>query len=114
MWKCAPLITRNPGHGTTLLRNGWYTENYTGNVANAVAHGALIGSAGQGRIASATRADVADAAVEVLTTPGHVGKVYELAGDQAYTLSELAAEISRQTGKDIPYVDLPAAGCCRP
>lgn len=102
-------MLRDSGLDITLLRNGWYTENYTGNVANAVAHGALIGSAGQGRIASATRADYADAAVEVLTTAGHSGKVYELAGDTAFTLAELAAEISKQTGKAIPYVYLPAA-----
>ena len=97
------------GLSVTLLRNGWYTENYTGAVGPAVASGALIGSAGQGKIASAARADFADAAVVVLTTPGHEGKTYELAGDSAYTLADLAAEISRQTGKDIPYRDLPAA-----
>lgn len=93
----------------TVLRNGWYTENYTASAASAVANGALIGSAGQGRIASATRADFAAAAVAVLSGQGHDGKVYELAGDSAYTLADLAAEISRQSGKDIPYVDLPPA-----
>lgn len=93
----------------TVLRNGWYTENYTASAAAAVAGGALIGSAGEGRIASATRADFADAAVAVLTGEGHDGQVYELAGDAAFTLAELAAEISRQSGKDIPYRDLPPA-----
>lgn len=102
-------LLKDSGLSLTLLRNGWYTENYTASAGSAVAHGALIGSAGQGRIASAARADFADAAVVVLTTPGHEGKVYELAGDSAYTLAELAAEISRQTGKDIPYMDLPPA-----
>ena len=60
-------------------------------------------------MSSASRADYADAAVAVLTEEGHEGKVYELAGDEAYTLSDLAAEISRQTGKDIPYKNLPEA-----
>ncbi len=91
----------------TILRNGWYTENYTASVPAAVAGGAFLGSAGAGRISSAARVDYAEAAVEVLTTEGHIAKTYELAGDNAYTLSELAAEISRQTGKDIPYKDLP-------
>lgn len=91
----------------TILRNGWYTENYTGAVSGALAAGALVGSAGKGRISSATRADFAEAAVAVLTSEGHEGKVYELAGDEAYTLSDLAAEVSRQTGEDIPYRDLP-------
>lgn len=97
------------GLSVTLLRNGWYTENYTASVGSAIANGALIGSAGQGKIASASRADFADAAVVVLTSPGHEGKTYELAGDSAYTLAELASEISRQSGKDIPYKDLSAA-----
>jgi NAD(P)H dehydrogenase (quinone) len=93
----------------TILRNGWYTENYTGSVKGAVAAGAFIGSAGSGKISSAARADFAEAAAVVLTTNGHVGKVYELAGDESYTLSDLAAEISRQTGKNIPYNNLPEA-----
>jgi NAD(P)H dehydrogenase (quinone) len=90
----------------TLLRNGWYTENYTGSIPGAIAGGAFIGSAGEGRISSAARIDFADAAVAVLTRDGEEGKVYELAGDEAYTLSDLAAEISRQTGKNIPYKNL--------
>jgi NAD(P)H dehydrogenase (quinone) len=97
------------GVAYTLLRNGWYTENYTGSVHGAVAGGAFIGSAKEGRISSATRADFADAAVAVLTGAGHENQTYELAGDESYTLAELAAEISRQTGKDIPYRDLPVA-----
>jgi NAD(P)H dehydrogenase (quinone) len=93
----------------TLLRNGWYTENYTVSVAGAVAGGAFLGSAGDGKISSAARADYAEAAAIVLTSGGHQGKIYELAGDQAYTLSDLAAEISRQTGKTIPYKNLSEA-----
>jgi NAD(P)H dehydrogenase (quinone) len=102
-------LLKASGLSTALLRNGWYTENYTASVGQAVSNGALIGSAGNGKIASVARADLADAAVVVLTTAGHEGKLYELAGDSAYTLTELAAEISRQTGNDIPYKDLPPA-----
>lgn len=91
----------------TILRNGWYTENYTGSVPGAVQAGALVGSAGDGRISSAARADYADAAVAVLTAGDHAGKTYELAGDAAYTLSDLAAEVSTQSGKTIPYQNLP-------
>lgn len=91
----------------TVLRNGWYTENYTASIAGAVAAGAFIGSAGDGKISSATRADFAEAAVVVLTTSGHEANVYELAGDLVYTLTDLAAEISKQTGKNIPYNNLP-------
>jgi NAD(P)H dehydrogenase (quinone) len=93
----------------TILRNGWYTENYTGSIGGALAGGAFIGSAGNGKIASAARADYAEAAAAALTGAGFDGKTYELAGDEAYTLTDLAAEISRQTGRTIPYKNLPQA-----
>ncbi|MCM2340737.1 SDR family oxidoreductase [Rhodoferax sp.] len=97
------------GIAYTILRNGWYTENYTGSVPGALAGGAFIGSADAGKISSAARADYAEAAAVVLTSTGHEGKTYELAGDTAYTLTDLAAEISRQSGKAIPYKNLPEA-----
>jgi NAD(P)H dehydrogenase (quinone) len=95
------------GLAFTVLRNGWYTENYTGSLGAAVAHGAMIGSAGEGRIASAARADYAEALAVVVSTEGHAGRAYELAGDTAYTMADMAAEVSRLTGKDIPYNSLP-------
>ena len=93
----------------TILRNGWYTENHTDSIGGALAGGAVIGSAGNGKFSCATRADYAEAAVTALAGTGHDGKTYELAGDHAYTLSDFAAEISRQTGKNIPYKNLPVA-----
>lgn len=93
-----------------LLRNGWYTENYTAGISAALQHGAVFGSASNGRISSAAREDFAAAAVAVLTaTDDQAGRIYELAGDDSYSLSEFAAEISRQAGKQIPYTDLPQA-----
>lgn len=93
-----------------LLRNGWYTENYTAGIPGALAHGAVFGSAGGGRISSAPRADYAAAAVAVLTAKDNqAGRTYELAGDDSYTLAEFAAELSKQTGQAIGYTDLPQA-----
>ena len=97
---------RASGLPYAFLRNGWYLENYTENLAPALQHGALVGSANGGRIAAAARADYADAAVAVLTGPVEK-KVYELAGDHPFTMSELAAEVSRQAGKLVAYRDLP-------
>ena len=97
---------RNSGLPFVFLRNGWYTENYLASVKPALQHGAFIGSAGQGRIASAARADYAEAAAAVLAKGAPADTVYELAGDTAYTLAELAAELSRQSGKTVPYVNL--------
>lgn len=93
----------------TLLRNGWYTENYLASVPPALEHGVFIGAAGEGKIASATRADYAAAAAKVISEEGHAGKVYELAGDSAWTLSELTAELSRLSGKPVAYQNLSEA-----
>lgn len=100
---------RASGLPCVILRNGWYTENYTISIPGALANGAFVGCAGEGRISWAARADYAAAAVAALTGGAEVGRIYELAGDTAGTLSELAAEISRQSGKTIPYRDLPEA-----
>jgi NAD(P)H dehydrogenase (quinone) len=107
--RATEAMLKESGVPLTILRNGWYTENYTGSIAGALASGAFLGAAGDAKISSATRADYADAAVAVLTTDGHAGKIYELAGDDAYTLGDLAAEISRQTGRTIPYRNLSEA-----
>lgn len=92
-----------------LLRNGWYSENYLASAPPALEHGVFIGAAGDGKIASATREDYAAAAAKVVSEDGHAGKVYELAGDQAWTLSELAAELSAQSGKNVVYQNLSEA-----
>ncbi|OZU11759.1 NAD(P)-dependent oxidoreductase [Salmonella enterica subsp. enterica serovar Altendorf] len=89
----------------TLLRNGWYTENYLASVPAALKHGVFIGAAGEGKIASAMRADYA-AAARVIREEGHAGNVYELAGDDAWTLSQLADELTHQIGKKIVYQNL--------
>ncbi|GHH58461.1 MULTISPECIES: SDR family oxidoreductase [Streptomyces] len=90
-----------------LLRNGWYHENYTENLAPVLEHGAVVQAAGEGRISAASRADYAAAAVAVLTGEGHENKTYELGGDTAFGFAEYAAELSRQTGKEIAYNAVP-------
>ncbi|MEX3021967.1 SDR family oxidoreductase [Kluyvera sp. STS39-E] len=92
-----------------LLRNGWYTENYLASAPPALEHGVFIGAAGEGKIASATRDDYAAAAAHVMVEDGHAGKVYELAGDNGWTLSELAAELAKQSGKHVVYQNLSEA-----
>jgi NAD(P)H dehydrogenase (quinone) len=106
-WSSEQAI-REAGLRSVILRNGWYFENYTENLGPALQHGALLGAAKDGRIAAAARADYAAAAAAVLTTPGHDGKVYELAGDHPFTMAELAAELSRQAGRPVTYQDMPA------
>lgn len=93
----------------TLLRNGWYTENYLASVPAALEHGVFIGAAGDGKIASAARADYAAVAARIISEDGHAGKVYELAGDEAWTLSHLAKELTEQSGKNVVYQNLSQA-----
>ncbi|EJG0601105.1 SDR family oxidoreductase [Cronobacter sakazakii] len=92
-----------------LLRNGWYTENYLASVPPALEHGVFIGSAGDGKIASASRQDYAEAAAKVLTLDNQAGRVYELAGDHAWTLRDLSALLSKETGKTVAYQNLSEA-----
>lgn len=100
---------RASGLPHTVLRNGWYLENHTASLGGAVAAGALIGAAGEGRFSGAARADFAEAIAAVATDPALRGQVHELGGDEAYTLADIAAEVSRQTGKAIAYADMPQA-----
>jgi len=107
--KDTEALLKASGIPHVLLRNGWYTENYLASMPPALQYGVFIGSAGDGKISSAARADYAIAAATVLTLDGQAGKVYELAGDEAYTLTELAAEIARQSGKAVVYQNMAEA-----
>lgn len=100
-------LIRVSGLPAVILRNGWYTENYVAGIPAALQYGVVLGCAGAGRIASAARADYAAAAAAVLTQDNQAGRIYELAGDESYTLAELAGEIARQSGKAVVYQDLP-------
>lgn len=102
-------MLRETGLPFVLLRNGWYLENDTAMLAPAVAHGAIIGSAGDGRRSSASRSNYAEAAAFVLVHGAPAGTVYELAGDEAFTLTQLAAEVSRRTGKTVGYRNMSEA-----
>lgn len=102
-------LIRSSGLPYVILRNGWYHENYTANIQAALAHGAVLGAAGEGRISSASRSDYA-AAAAIAIEEGHAGKVYELAGDTSFTMTEYAAEVAKQAGRPVVYTNLPAAG----
>lgn len=95
------------GLPVTVLRNGWYTENYTGSLAGALAAGAIVGVNVAGKVAPATRADFAEALAVTAADDGHAGQTYELAGDEAFTMAEFAAEVSRQAGRPVPYAPMP-------
>ena len=97
------------GIAYALLRNGWYTENYLASAPAALEHGVFIGAAGEGQIDSATRDDYAAAAARVISEDGHAGKIYELAGDEGWTLNQLAAELAKQSGKKVVYQNLSEA-----
>jgi NAD(P)H dehydrogenase (quinone) len=104
--KATEELIRASGIPFTFLRNGWYTENYTSAITQAAATGTLAGSAGDGRVSAAARADYAAAAAAVLAGEGHEGKVYELGGAPAFTYPELAAEIAQAAGTPVAYQNL--------
>ncbi|GAB3580077.1 SDR family oxidoreductase [Leifsonia lichenia] len=96
-------LLADSGLPVTILRNNWYTENYVGQLDTAAATGEIVSSAADGRVASASRADYADAAAVVLSTPGHDGAVYELSGDVAWTFADLAETVSAILGQPVAY-----------
>lgn len=93
----------------TLLRNGWYSENYTQGIGQSLQLGGMIGCAGDGKFSMATRADYAEAAAAVLLSEGQAGQVYELAGDEGITLTQFAAKLGELAGKTIGYQNMPEA-----
>ena len=102
-------LLKDSGVPFALLRNGWYLENYTEQLPGTLAQGALAGSAGEGKVSAASRQDYAEAAAAVLVADNQAGKVYELGGDHAFTLAELAQEISTAANQPVAYQDLPAS-----
>jgi NAD(P)H dehydrogenase (quinone) len=100
---------RESGVPAVFLRNGWYLENYTDQLPLYSQNNGIIGAGGQGRVSAASRADYAEAAAVAVATESHAGAVYELGGDEAFTLSELAAAVSGATGRQIAYQDMPVA-----
>lgn len=117
--KATEEILRASGLTFTLLRNGWYTENYLADVQRAGETGEIVGAYGDGRVASAPRDDFAAAAAVVLRTDGHDDAVYELSGDTAWGFDDLAAAASEVLGRPVAYravsseqrrADLAAAG----
>ncbi len=99
--KATEEILRGSGLAVTVLRNNWYTENYVPTLEQARATGVVLTSAGDGRVASAPRADYAAAASVVLRTDGHDGAVYELGGDEPWTFAELAEAFATVLGRDV-------------
>ncbi|MDF2507302.1 MAG: NAD(P)-dependent oxidoreductase [Microbacterium sp.] len=94
------------GLPSVILRNNWYTENYAADLARAAETGVLTSGTGEGRVASASRKDFAEAAAVVALEDGHIGEVYELGGDVAWTYSDLAAAFSEITGREVSFVPL--------
>lgn len=92
------------GVPAVFLRNNWYTENYGGDLQQAAASGVLAAAVGQGKVASATRSDYAEAAARVLTKDGQAGKIYELSGSVAWTYEDLAKTIGELVGRPVTYL----------
>ncbi|MFC4854842.1 SDR family oxidoreductase [Actinophytocola glycyrrhizae] len=107
--KATEEVIRASGLGFTFLRNGWYHENHADQITQGAETGEIVGAAGDGRVASAARADFAAAAIAVLTGGGHENRAYELSGDTAWTFAEFADQIAEQAGKPVAYRSLAPA-----
>jgi NAD(P)H dehydrogenase (quinone) len=97
-------LLENSGLNYDVLRNGWYSENYTGGLPQSLESGKIFGAVGEGRLSTATRADLAAGAAAALLR-GKGGDTYELAGDESFTMAAFAEEVSRQSGRRVEYVN---------
>lgn len=100
-------VLRESGMRATILRNGWYTENYTGALGPAIQHGVILGAARDGRVSSAARKDYAEAIAVAALHASHAGRSYELAGDSAHTGAEFASAVATASGKPAAYMSMP-------
>ena len=106
--RATEALLKDSGLSYDLIRNGWYNENYVGSLAAQVESGVITGAAGKGRINSASRGDFAAGAAAILVD-GKGGEIYELAGDQGWTMDDFAAELSRRSGREVRYQDMSEA-----
>ncbi|WP_394553208.1 SDR family oxidoreductase [Agromyces sp. MMS24-JH15] len=107
--RATEALIAESGVPSVILRNGWYSENQLSDVAHAAESGVIAAAVGDGRVASAARADFAEAAAVVLLEDGHLGAIHELAGDHAWSYDELAAAASEVLGREVRYERLSVA-----
>ena len=106
--KATEELLKASGLTYTILRNGWYAENYTDHLPDYLKYGEITGATRDGRVAAAPRIDYAAAAGAVLTGDGHENRTYELGGPP-FTMKELAATITGVTGTDVVYNEVSSA-----
>jgi len=98
-------VLRASGIPTVLLRNSWYTENYTERLAEYLERGEIVSATANGKVSAAPRADYAAAAAAALLADDDADAVHELAG-QPFTFDELAATITEITGTTVTHRNL--------
>jgi uncharacterized protein YbjT (DUF2867 family) len=95
-------LIREAGIGFTFLRDSIYLD-FVPFLAGA--DGVIRGPAGDGRVAAVARDDIADVALAALLSDEHAGAAYELSGGEAFTMTEAAEIITRETGREVRFVN---------
>ena len=91
---------RSSGLNYTFLRPNLYMDKVPELITGS---DVIRAPAGNGRVSWVSRDDIADVAVEVLTSPGHDGKTYDITGPEALTMEETAVCLAAVTGRNITY-----------
>ena len=98
------------GADVTVVRCAWFMQNFSEDfLREAVLTGEIALPGGEAREPWVDADDIADVAVAALTQEGHVGELYELTSPRLYTMTDIAAELSSATGRDIRYVPVSVA-----
>ena len=92
----------------TIVRPNIFMQNYFNLTGNTIKdQNAFYFPQGEGEIAIVDVRDLASVIVTALTEEGHEGKAYDVTGPEAISNYQAADTLSKVTGRDIQYVDLP-------
>ena len=101
-------IVQNAGLEWTIVRASWFNQNFSeGAFIDMVLSGAITLPAGDQVEPFVDVDDIADVAVAALTEDHHNEQIYEVTGPRLMTFADVAADLSRATGRKIAYVDVP-------
>tara|TARA_R110002072_G_scaffold3937_5_gene28144 strand:- start:3286 stop:4131 length:846 start_codon:yes stop_codon:yes gene_type:complete len=104
-------IVVSAGLEWTIVRSSWFNQNFSeGAFVDMVLNRVITLPAGDQVEPFVDADDIADVAVAALTEDHHNGQVYEVTGPRLMTIADVAADLSRATGREINYVDVPHEG----
>ena len=100
--RATELHLEKSGARWTFLRDSQYAEAIAGAVVpNALASGMCKDNSGDGPVAFVARQDCVACATEVLITPGHENKAYDITGPELLSIPQGVQMAAQMTGRQV-------------